>query len=886
MALPTLNTANGLSKPIAQQTEPDSQGNEGDTSITRWNHLSKPVAQQTEPDSQGNEGDTSIIHWNRLSKPIAQLMEQVSQGISYYQAVEGPLTDYESGPDDGEPVEGPLTDYEGSDDDEQRAFYGDLSDVGTSDSEEQRAFYGDMGDMNTSDNEEQRAFYGDLSDISDDAFYGDLSDAGDGEQMLLCDDLTDMSISDEDATASASIAPIVQRTKAEKKAAQKRAHLIRKRAIRKGKRKQQQEEAGTDMKRKTKKRRAEARKDAFKVNLDMSSDAPHTKSGWLGLPNEGQDGLPTKPVSKDGLVKQYGLTIIPWDGREGLVVGALAGRPWDMDWDGVHDAAYEALHSAASRLSYRQKEVTNRRGSFPTLAYGISFGGGQTEPGYLQQGSNHKEEELELHRLLDLLPPPSPFGYGYKPGAPSAFNNLATYDSSTITLFAYTSKCLKTVFKRNVSDFDRAQALYQVFIEIASELETTSHFSAVMTRIADNLESLGCKKKPCHIVNPVPSNTHNPAPSNTHYHARSFMQNPVLSRTSSSLQNLALSHTQNLAKYCTSIPAPSHIWNLACSHTTTSVRSITSPSNPSQQLKRKRFKTKKITDKLTRMHKDDVLCRSQNNSDYEMDSDGFCHDPLNRRDFAHIKRELYEEDDENFVDTMRNLMNIANDSDFLADKKPSQTGPGFIVYPSPSISIPKRMNLSSAPIEPPFTNSSSIMPHETYPLPPASTSALPLGALAPPLARPLNPVAPKVSLPLPRAQTEPLPTRQYTTTLPQRAQTAPPETSKNTLTARRCTNKEASPSSFVKFMDVPVTMTREHIHDCLQNNRKWSSVDISNVEIFAIKNKDSTVVNVLKIRFKDDAQSTIVKRVLTTSISFGDTISRRCRPWYLSTRSN
>ncbi|KAM6493338.1 hypothetical protein JOM56_011472 [Amanita muscaria] len=453
MALPTLNAANGLSKPIAQQTEPDSQGNEGDTSITRWNHLSKPVAQQTEPDSQGNEGDTSItrwnhlskpvaqqtepdsqgnegdtsiIHWNRLSKPIAQLMEQVSQGISvctegdaasithlsvslkqylqYYQAVEGPLTDYESGPDDGEPVEGPLTDYEGSDDDEQRAFYGDLSDVGTSDSEEQRAFYGDMGDMGTSDNEEQRAFYGDLSDISDDAFYGDLSDAGDGEQMLLCDDLTDMSISDEDATASASIAPIVQRTKAEKKAARKRAHLIRKRAIRKGKRKQQQEEAGTDMKRKTKKRRAEARKDAFKVNLDMSSDAPHTKSGWLGLPNEGQDGLPTKPVSKDGLVKQYGLTIIPWDGRrphlildrEGLVVGALAGRPWDMDWDGVHDAAYEALHSAASRLSYRQKEVTNRRGSFPTLAYGISFGGGQTEPGYLQQGSNHKEEELEL----------------------------------------------------------------------------------------------------------------------------------------------------------------------------------------------------------------------------------------------------------------------------------------------------------------------------------------------------------------------------------------------------------------------------------------------------------------------------------------------------------
>ncbi|KIL54416.1 hypothetical protein M378DRAFT_28741 [Amanita muscaria Koide BX008] len=79
---------------------------------------------------------------------------------------------------------------------------------------------------------------------------------------------------------------------------------------------------------------------------------------------------------------------------------------------------------------------------------------------------------------------------------------------------------------------------------------------------------------------------------------------------------------------------------------------------------------------------------------------------------------------------------------------------------------------------------------------------------------------------------------------------------------------DASPSSFVKFMDVPVTMTREHIHDCLKDNRKWSTVDISNVEIFAIKNKDSTIVNVLKIKFKDDAQSSTAKRVLTTMHTF------------------
>ncbi|KAM6490753.1 hypothetical protein JOM56_013787 [Amanita muscaria] len=166
-----------------------------------------------------------------------------------------------------------------------------------------------------------------------------------------------------------------------------------------------------------------------------------------------------------------------------------------------------------------------------------------------------------------------------------------------------------------------------------------------------------------------------------------------------------------------------------------------------------------------------------------------------------------------------------------------------------------------------YPPTASIGPSTVAPLIP-STSAIPASLPpAPPTAPPASldpalPPEPKVSLP--RARTEPLPSNPVITSLPQRAQTAPPDVSKNTLTARRCTNKDASPSSFVKFMDVPVTMTREHIHDCLKDNRKWSTVNISNMEIFAIKNKESTIVNVLKIKFKDDAQSTTAKRVLTT----------------------
>ncbi|KAM6502581.1 hypothetical protein JOM56_002558 [Amanita muscaria] len=163
----------------------------------------------------------------------------------------------------------------------------------------------------------------------------------------------------------------------------------------------------------------------------------------------------------------------------------------------------------------------------------------------------------------------------------------------------------------------------------------------------------------------------------------------------------------------------------------------------------------------------------------------------------------------------------------------------------------------------PFADQSYELPHASLPAAPPSLHT------APPSAPPPFPsIAPSASLPLPkvslpRAQTVPLPSKPVTS-LPTRAQTAPPGVSRNTLTAQRCTNKDASPSSFVKFMDVPVTMTREHIHDCLKDNRKWSTVDISNVEIFAIKNKDSTVVNVLKIKFKDDALSTTAKKVLTT----------------------
>ncbi|KAM6491553.1 hypothetical protein JOM56_012945 [Amanita muscaria] len=413
---------------------------------------------------------------------------------------------------------------------------------------------------------------------------------------------------------------------------------------------------------------------------------------------------------------------------------------------------------------------------------------------------------------------------------------------------------------RNNADFDRAQALYKVFIELASAIENTSQFSAVMTRIAENLATLGCAAKPCHIANPVPLNTRLLALCLTQHHAFYHMKNLPCTLAHNEICQLTHAEICTLNHFplepvtvAVTIPCP-----LAHNDICTREHVLTRPSSPpilppiplppakrnpidsssSKQMKRKRFKStkkRKVNDIVTAQ----TLAKCFG-SDPEMDSDGFFPNP--NYGYKSAIEEFMKED--------------SIDDSFMLDQEIRAFDREYpfadLSYEIPQVSIPAAPN--------------TITP--VAPLPLASTLPTPL---------------PNVSLP--RAQTEPLPSKPAIT-LPTRAQTAPPGVSRNTLTAQRCTNKDASPSSFVKFMDIPVTMTREHIHDCLKDNRKWSTVDISNVEIFAIKNKDSTVVNVLKIKFKDNAQSTTAKKVLTTSISFGETISRRCRPWYLSTRSN
>ncbi|KAK2465171.1 hypothetical protein APHAL10511_002802 [Amanita phalloides] len=157
-----------------------------------------------------------------------------------------------------------------------------------------------------------------------------------------------------------------------------------------------------------KKRRVQGTKDAIHIDFCMSTTANVTKPGWVGRHNI---NLPSKPLTLTECVQDYGLTHFPWDGikthllidREGYVIGVLLGQPYETEqWQAVHMDAFIALRKAASGLSNKDKKLENRRGPFPSIPHGISFGGGQTEPQFLTHSSKSREAMLDSLLMQSL----------------------------------------------------------------------------------------------------------------------------------------------------------------------------------------------------------------------------------------------------------------------------------------------------------------------------------------------------------------------------------------------------------------------------------------------------------------------------------------------------
>lgn len=149
-----------------------------------------------------------------------------------------------------------------------------------------------------------------------------------------------------------------------------------------------------------KKRRLEATADAIYVDYCLPSDANVTGPGWTG---KTLGDLPPRVFSLSEVVEDYKMTYFKWDGqyvlfpcsmehclttyyarsthllldKDGYIIGVLLGAPRDPGWPLVNGEAFDALDKAATLLSYKDKTKAHRRGEFPSLAHGISFGGGQ-----------------------------------------------------------------------------------------------------------------------------------------------------------------------------------------------------------------------------------------------------------------------------------------------------------------------------------------------------------------------------------------------------------------------------------------------------------------------------------------------------------------------------
>ncbi|KAJ6552424.1 hypothetical protein DFH09DRAFT_1319176 [Mycena vulgaris] len=131
--------------------------------------------------------------------------------------------------------------------------------------------------------------------------------------------------------------------------------------------------------------------------------------GWIGLRDDGrsvqeeeagtqEEGwvpthflpdffgtTPTFPGFR--LVKYLGPNPRPVADNAGKIYGVHAGHPDDPTWMAeVHDPAVKAMEEARVQCAVSEARTYHRRGNWPPLTAGDSYGGGQTEPGALVDG--------------------------------------------------------------------------------------------------------------------------------------------------------------------------------------------------------------------------------------------------------------------------------------------------------------------------------------------------------------------------------------------------------------------------------------------------------------------------------------------------------------------
>ncbi|KAI0055932.1 hypothetical protein BV25DRAFT_1921411, partial [Artomyces pyxidatus] len=121
-----------------------------------------------------------------------------------------------------------------------------------------------------------------------------------------------------------------------------------------------------------------------KVVGDAAAESfSHASGSWVGLPGL---YLPIGLQELERLLRR-GFRLVPWDGIEhtvvvdqvGRIVAVLAGRPKTGDWQGTCTRAYDSLDKVRESLRLPD-DVQHRRGRYPSVNVGISYGRGQKQP--------------------------------------------------------------------------------------------------------------------------------------------------------------------------------------------------------------------------------------------------------------------------------------------------------------------------------------------------------------------------------------------------------------------------------------------------------------------------------------------------------------------------
>ncbi|KAK0468951.1 hypothetical protein IW261DRAFT_1296738, partial [Armillaria novae-zelandiae] len=90
-----------------------------------------------------------------------------------------------------------------------------------------------------------------------------------------------------------------------------------------------------------------------------------------------------------------GFTEVPWEGfdpqpivdREGRIVAVMAGQPHDPSYSAACMEAHDAILREGAAANFRKPSNNHRRGGFPVVNVGISYGKGQKVPSRLQNGA-------------------------------------------------------------------------------------------------------------------------------------------------------------------------------------------------------------------------------------------------------------------------------------------------------------------------------------------------------------------------------------------------------------------------------------------------------------------------------------------------------------------